>query len=348
MDLGARPFPARASAVAARGMVATSQPLATQAGLRALERGGNADRRGARGGRGALRRRADVDRRRRRLLRARLARRRADGAQFQRARAGLRRPRRHGERDPDARPAQHHRARRRRRLGGARRAPRPPRPRRRARRRDRHRRARVRRHARDRRSAGPRRRPTSRGSRRRAASSCRRRASASSCGSPSSPATLRRIAQEGAGGLLPRARRAMPSARSRRSRSTTSPHPHADWVEPLRRHYRGVDVCEIPPNGQGVAALQALGILGDLDHTGGSPLDRVHLQAEAMKLAFADAERYVHDGPLPSALPGRRLPRGAAGADRPGARRCARWRARSSRAARSTCARWTRTATRAR
>ena len=42
MDLTPRPFPARASAVAARGMVATSQPLATQAGLRALERGGNA------------------------------------------------------------------------------------------------------------------------------------------------------------------------------------------------------------------------------------------------------------------------------------------------------------------
>ena len=42
MDLTARPFPARASAVAARGMVATSQPLATRAGLRALERGGNA------------------------------------------------------------------------------------------------------------------------------------------------------------------------------------------------------------------------------------------------------------------------------------------------------------------
>ena len=42
MDLTPRPFPARASAVSARGMVATSQPLATQAGLRALERGGNA------------------------------------------------------------------------------------------------------------------------------------------------------------------------------------------------------------------------------------------------------------------------------------------------------------------
>jgi gamma-glutamyltranspeptidase/glutathione hydrolase len=76
--------------------------------------------------------------------------------------------------------------------------------------------------------------------------------------------------------------------------------PHAEWVEPLRKHYRGVEVCEIPPNGQGVAALQALGILEGLDHTGGRALDRVHLQAEAMKLAFADAERHVHDGPLPA------------------------------------------------
>jgi len=75
--------------------------------------------------------------------------------------------------------------------------------------------------------------------------------------------------------------------------------PHAEWVEPLRMHYRGVEVCEIPPNGQGVAALQALSILEGLDHTGGRVLDRVHLQSEAMKLAFADAERHIHDGPLP-------------------------------------------------
>ena len=92
-------------------------------------------------------------------------------------------------------------------------------------------------------------------------------------------------------------------------RSTTSPQPHAEWVEPLRKHYRGVEVCEIPPNGQGVAALQALGILARGSTTPAAhALDRVHLQAEAMKLAFADAERYVHDGPLPAALPRRRLP----------------------------------------
>ena len=124
--------------------------------------------------------------------------------------------------------------------------------------------------------------------------------------------------------------------------------PHADWVEPLRKHYRGVDVCEIPPNGQGVAALQALGILAGLDHTGGRTLDRVHLQAEAMKLAFADAERYVHDGPLPAALPRRRLPRLAPRADRSRAGRRAGGRARSSAAARSTCAPWTSSATPAR
>ena len=124
--------------------------------------------------------------------------------------------------------------------------------------------------------------------------------------------------------------------------------PHAEWVEPLRMHYRGVEVCEIPPNGQGVAALQALGILEGLDHTGGRVLDRVHLQSEAMKLAFADAERHVHDGPLPRALPGRRLPGLAARADRPGARRRARGRAAPARAARSTSARSTSSATRAR
>ena len=115
---------------------------------------------------------------------------------------------------------------------------------------------------------------------------------------PELAGTLRRIAQEGPAGLY---RGPVGEAICAVSPLTLDDlaHPHAEWVEPLRRHYRGVDVCEIPPNGQGVAALQALGILGDLDHAGSSPLDRVHLQAEAMKLAFADAERYVHDGPLP-------------------------------------------------
>jgi gamma-glutamyltranspeptidase / glutathione hydrolase len=112
-------------------------------------------------------------------------------------------------------------------------------------------------------------------------------------------ATLRRIASEGPGGLY-----AGPVGDAICAVTPLTAEdlafPHAEWVEPLRRRYRGVEVCEIPPNGQGVAALQALGILDGIEHTAGSPLDRVHLQAEAMKLAFADAERHVHDGPLPA------------------------------------------------
>jgi gamma-glutamyltranspeptidase/glutathione hydrolase len=74
----------------------------------------------------------------------------------------------------------------------------------------------------------------------------------------------------------------------------------ADWVEPISLAYRHVRVHEIPPNGQGIAALMALGILqhatdrglGDLDPD--CP-DLLHFQIEAMKLAFADAHRYVAD-----------------------------------------------------
>ncbi|HEY7902005.1 MAG TPA: gamma-glutamyltransferase family protein [Casimicrobiaceae bacterium] len=71
----------------------------------------------------------------------------------------------------------------------------------------------------------------------------------------------------------------------------------ADWVTPLALNYRGFDVHEIPPNGQGVAALAALGILGHFDMAA-LAVDGVasqHLQIEAMKLAFADAYRYVAD-----------------------------------------------------
>ena len=115
---------------------------------------------------------------------------------------------------------------------------------------------------------------------------------------PELAATLRRIASEGADGFYRGSVADAICAVTPLSLDDLAVA-HADWVEPLRHHYRGVDVCEIPPNGQGVAALQALGILSGLDHTGGRALDRVHLQAEAMKLAFADAHRYVHDGPLP-------------------------------------------------
>uniref|UniRef100_UPI0032EECE26 gamma-glutamyltransferase n=1 Tax=Pseudomonas caspiana TaxID=1451454 RepID=UPI0032EECE26 len=70
-----------------------------------------------------------------------------------------------------------------------------------------------------------------------------------------------------------------------------------EWVKPISKSYRGYDVHEIPPNGQGIAALIALGILERFD-VGSLPLDSAqsqHLQIEAMKLAFADIYQYVAD-----------------------------------------------------
>lgn len=70
-----------------------------------------------------------------------------------------------------------------------------------------------------------------------------------------------------------------------------------DWVEPIGIDYRGFRLHEIPPNGQGIAALMALGILENFDvslHAVDS-VDSLHLQIEAMKLAFADVYEYVSD-----------------------------------------------------
>jgi gamma-glutamyltranspeptidase/glutathione hydrolase len=71
----------------------------------------------------------------------------------------------------------------------------------------------------------------------------------------------------------------------------------SSWVEPIGTSYRGYDVWEIPPNGQGLTALIALAILEGTDlpaHPHGSEM-ALHLQIEAMKLAFADAYRYIAD-----------------------------------------------------
>ena len=68
-----------------------------------------------------------------------------------------------------------------------------------------------------------------------------------------------------------------------------------EWVAPLAKDYRGHTLHEIPPNGQGIAAQIALGILQHFD-LATLPVDGVasqHLQIEAMKLAFADVYRYV-------------------------------------------------------
>jgi gamma-glutamyltranspeptidase/glutathione hydrolase len=70
-----------------------------------------------------------------------------------------------------------------------------------------------------------------------------------------------------------------------------------EWVEPIAQNYRGYTLHEIPPNGQGIAALIALGILDNFDIASMKVdgIDSQHLQIEAMKLAFADVYRYVAD-----------------------------------------------------
>ena len=69
-----------------------------------------------------------------------------------------------------------------------------------------------------------------------------------------------------------------------------------EWVEPISVKYRGYDVWEIPPNGHGIGALMALAILGGFDLGSCRECEPVyHRQIEAMKLAFADAVEHVAD-----------------------------------------------------
>lgn len=68
-----------------------------------------------------------------------------------------------------------------------------------------------------------------------------------------------------------------------------------EWVAPLTGTYRGHPVHELPPNGQGVVVLEALALLEEYPLGDLSPVERTHLQVEALKLAFADAEAYLGD-----------------------------------------------------
>lgn len=70
-----------------------------------------------------------------------------------------------------------------------------------------------------------------------------------------------------------------------------------EWVEPVSVNYRGYDVWELPPNGQGIAALQMLQILEgyDLAALGFGSTEALHLFTEAKKLAFADRARFYAD-----------------------------------------------------
>jgi gamma-glutamyltranspeptidase/glutathione hydrolase len=72
---------------------------------------------------------------------------------------------------------------------------------------------------------------------------------------------------------------------------------HSTWEKPININYRGLNVWECPPNGQGLAALLALKILEGFNLSQLEPLsaERLHLEIESMRLAFADARRYVAD-----------------------------------------------------
>jgi len=85
-----------------------------------------------------------------------------------------------------------------------------------------------------------------------------------------------------------------------------------DWVAPIGIDYRGYTVHELPPNGQGIAALMALGILREFK-LGSRPVDSPavqHLAIEAMKLAFTDVYRYVGDPRTMEIDPAQMLDRG--------------------------------------
>jgi gamma-glutamyltranspeptidase / glutathione hydrolase len=118
---------------------------------------------------------------------------------------------------------------------------------------------------------------------------------------PGHAATLRRLAQEGPRAYYEGEIAERIAAFSRECGAAMTLDDlrgyRAEWVEPIGKAYRGYTVHEMPPNGQGIAALIALGILEQFD-VGSLPLDGVetqHLQIEAMKLAFADVYRYVAD-----------------------------------------------------
>ena len=70
-----------------------------------------------------------------------------------------------------------------------------------------------------------------------------------------------------------------------------------EWIKPVSSNYRGYDVWELPPNGQGIAALQILNILEqyEIDNMGHNSVEYIHLFTEAKKLAYEDRAKYYAD-----------------------------------------------------
>jgi gamma-glutamyltranspeptidase/glutathione hydrolase len=80
---------------------------------------------------------------------------------------------------------------------------------------------------------------------------------------------------------------------------------HSDWVDPLSTNYRGYDVYELPPNTQGLVALEMLNILEgyDLKAMGAGSPDYLHVLIEAKRIAYADRDAYIADpGSVPAGL----------------------------------------------
>jgi gamma-glutamyltranspeptidase/glutathione hydrolase len=67
------------------------------------------------------------------------------------------------------------------------------------------------------------------------------------------------------------------------------------WVDPVSVRYRGYDIWELPPNGQGIVALMALNILSGFEFAEHGSAETLHLQLEAIKLAFADGKQFITD-----------------------------------------------------
>jgi len=69
------------------------------------------------------------------------------------------------------------------------------------------------------------------------------------------------------------------------------------YAEPSQTRYRGLDIVQMPPSGQGLSALLMLNILAGFDHSGFEPAgaDRFHLQIEACRLAYGARDAYVAD-----------------------------------------------------
>ncbi len=119
--------------------------------------------------------------------------------------------------------------------------------------------------------------------------------------SPALGRTLRAIAEKGRAGFYEGeiAEKMVATLRAKGGLHTEEDFAssHAEYVTPIRTTYRGHELCEIPPNGQGITALIALNVLSKLPVQGLDPWgpERIHFQVEAARRAYAARDAYVAD-----------------------------------------------------